>query len=171
MNWGDVINFANNGNPKPPRRDERSEEEWRELLAPERFYITRLKGTEVLIRARCAACSRLGAMHADVAVLNCSIPPASSKAALAGPASPNLSIPLLWHTIRMEVTGCVGSRQHATYVMRIWGTCSPMALTLADCASASMPFHSKRSKRMQDDASKNGSDQLSGPIWPVERHH
>ena len=42
MNWGDVINFANNGNPKPPRRDERSEEEWRELLAPERFYITRL---------------------------------------------------------------------------------------------------------------------------------
>lgn len=46
MNWGDVINFANNGNPKPPRRDERSEEEWRELLAPERFYITRLKGTE-----------------------------------------------------------------------------------------------------------------------------
>ncbi len=46
MNWGDVVHFANNGNPKPPLRVERSEEEWRELLTPERFFITRLKGTE-----------------------------------------------------------------------------------------------------------------------------
>ena len=45
-NWGDVIRWANHGNPPPPRRVEKSDEAWRALLSPEQFRITRQKGTE-----------------------------------------------------------------------------------------------------------------------------
>ncbi len=46
LTWTDVIKFANNGNPKPDRRVEKTEAEWREILSPEQFQIARLKGTE-----------------------------------------------------------------------------------------------------------------------------
>ena len=46
MDWNDVIRLANNGNLEPPRRVEKSEEEWKEVLNPEEFQVTRLKGTE-----------------------------------------------------------------------------------------------------------------------------
>ena len=46
LDWGDVLRFANHGNPTPERRDERSEEEWKSALTAEEFRVTRLKGTE-----------------------------------------------------------------------------------------------------------------------------
>lgn len=46
LTWKDVIKFATNGNPKPDRRVDRTEAEWREILTPEQFRITRKKGTE-----------------------------------------------------------------------------------------------------------------------------
>ncbi len=46
MNWADVIRYANHGNLTPDRRDERSPEEWREVLSEEQFRVARLKGTE-----------------------------------------------------------------------------------------------------------------------------
>lgn len=46
LNWKDVIRFATAGNPKPDRRVEKTEQEWKEVLTPEQFRITRLKGTE-----------------------------------------------------------------------------------------------------------------------------
>ena len=46
MNWKDVINFASKGNPTPDNRIEKSEAEWKVLLSPDVFQITRLKGTE-----------------------------------------------------------------------------------------------------------------------------
>lgn len=46
LNWADVIHFATKGNPKPDRRVEKTEEEWKAILTPEQFRITRLKGTE-----------------------------------------------------------------------------------------------------------------------------
>lgn len=46
LNWNDVIRFANRGTPAPDRRVEKTEEEWREILSPEVFRITRKKGTE-----------------------------------------------------------------------------------------------------------------------------
>lgn len=41
-----MINYAVKGNPKPDRRVEKSEAEWRKQLSPEQFRITRKKGTE-----------------------------------------------------------------------------------------------------------------------------
>ena len=46
LTWKEVINFTVNGNPAPDRRVERTEAEWKALLTPEQFRITRKKGTE-----------------------------------------------------------------------------------------------------------------------------
>ncbi|WP_088324661.1 peptide-methionine (R)-S-oxide reductase MsrB [Polaribacter tangerinus] len=46
LTWKDVIRFSVNGNPTPDRRVEKTEAEWKELLTPEQFRITRNKGTE-----------------------------------------------------------------------------------------------------------------------------
>ena len=46
LTWADVNQFAGDGNPAPERRVEKTPEEWRELLTPEQYAITREKGTE-----------------------------------------------------------------------------------------------------------------------------
>jgi len=46
LKWIDVLKFANNGNPTPDRRVEKTKAEWKEILGAEEFRITRLKGTE-----------------------------------------------------------------------------------------------------------------------------
>lgn len=46
MKWIDVLKYANHGSEQPPRRVEKTEAEWRELLSPESFHITRKHGTE-----------------------------------------------------------------------------------------------------------------------------
>ena len=46
LTWKDVISFCVNGNPKPDRRVERTEDEWRQMLTPEQYRVTRKKGTE-----------------------------------------------------------------------------------------------------------------------------
>lgn len=44
--WSSVLAFARTGNPTPPRRVEKTEEGWKDLLTPDEFYITRKHGTE-----------------------------------------------------------------------------------------------------------------------------
>ena len=46
LRWLDIMKFANNGNLIPDKRVEKTQEEWKALLTPEQFSITRLKGTE-----------------------------------------------------------------------------------------------------------------------------
>jgi peptide-methionine (R)-S-oxide reductase len=44
--WKSIIDSAGAGNAPPPRRVEKSEAEWRELLDAEAFHVTRQHGTE-----------------------------------------------------------------------------------------------------------------------------
>lgn len=46
MNWNDIIRLARGEANPAPRRDERSEEEWRDALMPDQYQVLRLKGTE-----------------------------------------------------------------------------------------------------------------------------
>jgi peptide-methionine (R)-S-oxide reductase len=47
LKWNDLIRFANYGNPSPDQRVEKTEAEWKSILSPAQFQITRLKGTEI----------------------------------------------------------------------------------------------------------------------------
>lgn len=44
--WSDVLEIVRQGNPVPPRRVERTDEEWRTRLTPEQYRVTRRRGTE-----------------------------------------------------------------------------------------------------------------------------
>lgn len=46
MRWNDVIAIARKGNPAPPRRVEKTDAQWREILDPQTFHVAREKGTE-----------------------------------------------------------------------------------------------------------------------------
>jgi peptide-methionine (R)-S-oxide reductase len=46
MKWIDVLMYAQKGSPKPDRRVEKTDAEWKQLLTPEEYQITRKKGTE-----------------------------------------------------------------------------------------------------------------------------
>jgi peptide-methionine (R)-S-oxide reductase len=46
QNWNDVLRVADAGNPAPPRREEKSNAQWQELLSPEQFHVMRQQGTE-----------------------------------------------------------------------------------------------------------------------------
>lgn len=46
LKWNDIKKYAQDGNPEPEQRVEKSKEEWNEELTDDQFAITRLKGTE-----------------------------------------------------------------------------------------------------------------------------
>ncbi|WP_291868304.1 peptide-methionine (R)-S-oxide reductase MsrB [Maribacter sp.] len=46
LTWKEVINFSIKGSPTPDTRIEKTELEWKKILTPEQFRVTRLKGTE-----------------------------------------------------------------------------------------------------------------------------
>lgn len=46
MSWAEISRRARGASPPPPRRVEKTEDEWREVLTLEQFEVTRRAGTE-----------------------------------------------------------------------------------------------------------------------------
>lgn len=46
LTWREVIKYTNHGNPNPPKKVEKTNEEWKNILTEEAFFVTRKKGTE-----------------------------------------------------------------------------------------------------------------------------
>ncbi|HEY8513629.1 MAG TPA: peptide-methionine (R)-S-oxide reductase MsrB [Cyclobacteriaceae bacterium] len=46
MKWSDVLRYAKEGNPEPDKKVIKTDEEWRSILTPDVYQITRKKGTE-----------------------------------------------------------------------------------------------------------------------------
>lgn len=46
LTWARILDFANTGNPTPPRRVEKSDAEWRELLPEAVYQVARQAATE-----------------------------------------------------------------------------------------------------------------------------
>lgn len=46
LKWSDVRKIAKDGNPAPDRKVTKTDAEWRKLLSPEQYQVTRRAGTE-----------------------------------------------------------------------------------------------------------------------------
>lgn len=46
IDWKQVNKYISNGNPEPPRRVEKTDEEWRQQLTPKQYEVARGHGTE-----------------------------------------------------------------------------------------------------------------------------
>ena len=46
LNWNEIGRLTKQGNPAPPERVEKTEDQWRAQLTPEQFVVTRTRGTE-----------------------------------------------------------------------------------------------------------------------------
>ena len=105
INWADVIRFANKGNLTPDRRVEKTDDEWRNLLTEEKFYITRKKGTEARFSGE--HCSR----H-EPGVYNCICCDTplfdSTEKFNSGTGWPSFTQPIKENAIKYEKDGAFG---------------------------------------------------------------
>lgn len=46
ITWYIILKLASEGNVEPPRRVEKTDEEWKQILSEEAYYVTRKHGTE-----------------------------------------------------------------------------------------------------------------------------
>ncbi len=63
LRWDDVVELARRGNVAPPRRVEKTDEEWRVQLSDEQYYVARRKGTERPFSSELCALFEPGRYH------------------------------------------------------------------------------------------------------------
>lgn len=63
LNWDEIVRRSNEGNATPPRRVSKTVEEWRELLDPEVFRVTRHAGTERPFSSKMCGVFEAGEYH------------------------------------------------------------------------------------------------------------
>jgi peptide-methionine (R)-S-oxide reductase len=63
LRWSQVIEWAQRGNPEPPRRVEKPDSDWRAELTEEQYQVTRRKGTERPFSSQMCALFEPGRYH------------------------------------------------------------------------------------------------------------
>jgi len=76
LTWNDVIRLADAGNVSPPQRVEKTDDEWRALLDPTAYQVSRHAGTERPFSSPLNNEKRAGTFHCA----GCDLPLFSSKA-------------------------------------------------------------------------------------------
>ena len=56
MKWLDVLQYASKGNLTPPKRVEKTDEEWKKILTEGEFHVARKRGTEHAFTGECWNC-------------------------------------------------------------------------------------------------------------------
>jgi len=99
ITWNDVISFANNGNPEPPRTVDKSESEWKEILTTDEYRIMREKGTERAFSGEGCRVFELG----TYACAGCDEKLFDSNHKFkSGSGWPSFSVPIKYNVIRYE---------------------------------------------------------------------
>lgn len=63
LRWQNVVELAREGNEPPPRRVEKSDDEWRKQLTSEQYHVARGKGTERPFSSEMCALFEPGRYH------------------------------------------------------------------------------------------------------------
>ncbi|MCA9622922.1 MAG: peptide-methionine (R)-S-oxide reductase MsrB [Myxococcales bacterium] len=63
LTWKDVLAFADGQNPAPPRRVDKTDEEWQRQLTAEQYHVTRKQGTERAFSSEMCALFEPGIYH------------------------------------------------------------------------------------------------------------
>jgi peptide-methionine (R)-S-oxide reductase len=63
LRWKNVVELARAGNEPPPRRVEKSDDEWRKQLSAEQYHVARGKGTERPFSSQMCALFEPGRYH------------------------------------------------------------------------------------------------------------
>jgi peptide-methionine (R)-S-oxide reductase len=63
LRWNQVVELARRGNVAPPKRVEKTDEQWRQQLTPEQYRVARGKGTERAFSSEMCALFERGRYH------------------------------------------------------------------------------------------------------------
>ncbi len=114
LTWKGILGILDSGNPAPPQRVVKSDAEWRALLTPDAYQVTRLKGTE---RAHSSAmCSIFEPGLYACACCGTTLFDASTKFE-SGTGWPSFT-----QAVTPNVVGYIGDRSHG--MVRVEVTCN-----------------------------------------------
>ncbi len=114
MNWNDVVALAQGAANPAPRRVEKTGEEWRALLSPDQYQVTRLAGTERAFSS--GMCSLFQPGRYACACCGTELFDSASKFE-SGTGWPSFGAP-----VEAGVVGYLGDNSHG--MMRIEATCN-----------------------------------------------
>jgi peptide-methionine (R)-S-oxide reductase len=100
LRWSHVVELARNGNVAPPRRVEKSNEQWRAVLSADQYDVARRKGTERPFSSELCSLFQPGRYHC----ICCDTPLFDSTSKFdSGTGWPSFTAPLTPDVVKYEL--------------------------------------------------------------------